>query len=265
MSSEAPPALAQSSTTAPRPPPTGLNLPYLTPQRSLTLSRGDPDYFVVDVPLQVAPQTLLPTAVHRQLSQLTAVDLEINEENFIRMWRTLLLKRTQDVHERTKHVRSANHIRLTSQITSPAPLADLAYSLGSYFRAPTGVNYHLTPPQAAAPEPFWAVDNQIVAQWIRTCKRFQKLYVMREFPLASDFENKPLVLTTSNVQAGFVTVKTKINTTEMSDGLISAVNDPLFPNNHFPFNNSHITLLHSKNQAVLVADYTGSYVLDANV
>lgn len=54
MSTEAPPALASSSNTAPRPPPTGLNLPYLTPQRSLTLSRGDPDYYTVDVPLQVA-------------------------------------------------------------------------------------------------------------------------------------------------------------------------------------------------------------------
>ncbi|KAL1447175.1 hypothetical protein WDU94_015608, partial [Cyamophila willieti] len=74
------------------------------------------------------PQVLLPTAVYRQL---TTVELDINEDNFIRMWKTLLLKRAQDVHERAKHVRPANHIRLSSQIICPAPLADLAYSFES--------------------------------------------------------------------------------------------------------------------------------------
>lgn len=57
-------------------------------------------------------------------------DLPITGENFIRMWKTLILKRVQDVYEKEKHVRSDHYVRLDRSILTPAPLTDLLYALG---------------------------------------------------------------------------------------------------------------------------------------
>lgn len=152
------------------------------------------------------------------------------------------LSRVQDDHERTKNTRPPNHIRLSC----PAPLADILYSLGYYFEPSTGVNYHLTPPaQASVLEDFWGQDPVITAGWIRLCRRYERLYAMREMPLArvaSDFNRKPIILPTPAVVNDYVTVKTKLNHCEMSHGLIHAVDDHLFPNACFTFANSHITI-----------------------
>ncbi|KAI5693743.1 hypothetical protein M8J75_004971 [Diaphorina citri] len=58
----APPPTALRPEASPRPSNQQLTLPYLTPQRQLSLCRGDPLCNIVNVPLQVAAQDNLPVA-----------------------------------------------------------------------------------------------------------------------------------------------------------------------------------------------------------
>ncbi|KAI5714238.1 hypothetical protein M8J76_013507 [Diaphorina citri] len=88
-----------------------------------------------------------------------------------------------------------------------------------------GVNYHLVPPAQAAPaENWWAIDPDIlvVSTWNQTMARFQKLYVMRESPLASNNDGKTIIMTSRHVHNGLVSVRAHLNTIELSDGLIHA-------------------------------------------
>ncbi|KAI5693023.1 hypothetical protein M8J76_012893 [Diaphorina citri] len=263
LSAPPPPELRPQPSS--RPTNQTLTLPYLTPQRQLSLCRGDPLCTIVNVPLQVNAQDNLPAAVYDQLVQLTTVELGITPEHFTRMWKTILLKRAQDVYERAKSVRPPNHVRLAPQVIVPAPLGDVLYSLGNYMCNANGVNYHLVPPPQAAPaEDWWTINANIVTTWNQTMARYQKLYVMRESPLPSNNDGKTIIMTGRNVQQDLVSVRAHLNTIELSDGLIHAVNDNLFPNDHLPYNNQSLQVLSNQSLPNLRSQYVASYVLDSN-
>lgn len=243
-----------------------VSIPYLTPQQLVTLARGDADYTVPAHRVNIAAQTLLATATFEQLQQLTDLDLEISEDNFIRIWRSLLLKRSQDVFEKCRRQRPNHYLRVSSQLIVPAPLGDLLYSLGRYFHAEEGVVYETIPPNQADPvENWWQIESGPLQQWIRTCNRMKTKYLMRETPLSSEYDGKPIMLASQQVEGDIVTIKTKFNTLELPDGLIAAVNEPLYENPPFAFANSHIVVVEKKYQPGLVAEYVGSYVTDSAV
>lgn len=161
------------------PQPTKLTLPFLTASRLTSLGRADSDYHVQDVVMSIDGQDTLPTSVYLQLAQLVNVDLDITQENFIRMWKTIILKRSQDVYEKEKHTRPNHYVRLSPLLLVPAPLGDLLYSIGQYHNVNEGVVYDTSPlAQAAATENWWTVDAEILAQWIRTMSRMSKLYFL---------------------------------------------------------------------------------------
>lgn len=255
---------AQAITLAPKP-STQLTIPFLTPQRTITLGRADSDYHTRDIVMSIAAQDTLPGLVHAQMTQLVDTELEITEAQFARMWKTLLLKRCQDVYEKEKYRRANHFVRLGAQMLVPAPLGDLVYSIGQYHNVAEGVVYDVNPPaQAAQPEDWWTVDANICNAWTRTMRRMQKRYVMREMPLASEYQSKPLMLCTGNTVGQLKTVKAKYSTVELTDGLITLVNDPLFDPPAHLFADCHVTIVDAKPWLTIAGQYVGSYVLQAN-
>lgn len=168
-------------------------------QRLSTVSdfgRLDSDYTVVDHAVDINGQDTLPGMVYDQMSQLTTIDLPIDRPGFIRVWKTLILKRLQDVFEQEKRVRAQHFVRLARNQLLPAPLADLLHSLGSFHSPATGVIHHMTPPaQAAAPENWWNVDNVLFVNWLLSINRMKHLFAMKEFPMINDYETRPIMLT----------------------------------------------------------------------
>lgn len=138
--SEAPPEKVQkmaTDTTTDHPRPSSSvvpTIPLLTPSELIHLARTDADYVFVDMPLDVAAQVSLPQATYRQLVSLRVVDLPITEAEFMRVWRTLLLKRSQDVYEKCHSTRPDHYVRITQQTLVPGPLSDVLYHLGSEYR-----------------------------------------------------------------------------------------------------------------------------------
>lgn len=85
-------------------------------------------------------------AIYQQLKQLSAIALTMDEVNFVRMWRTLILKRVQDIFKLEKHRRAEHFIRVMPNLRVPAPLADLLYSLGQLHSRALGTVFDMIPP-----------------------------------------------------------------------------------------------------------------------
>lgn len=115
-------------------PATGkLSLPYLTVTRLIAPGRADSDYHIVDAVLNTGAQTTMLT--YLQMQQLLNVDLKVKQDEFIQIWRTLLLKKAQDVYEKEKYRRANHFIQLGTQRLVSAPLGDLVYSIGQFHHA----------------------------------------------------------------------------------------------------------------------------------
>lgn len=166
-------------------------IPLLNPSELIHLARTDADYIFVDQPLDVADQTNLPTATYNQLVALRVVDLPLTQAEFTRVWRTLLLKRTQDIYEKCHSTRPDHYIRVTQQTLVPGPLSDLLYHLGSEYNTNRGVWYVTTPPdRAAQPPDWWTVDAAIFSRCNLTMASLARQYVMRELPDAGHERNR---------------------------------------------------------------------------
>lgn len=192
--------------------------------------RLDSDFTVRDHVITIAAQDHLPRATWRQLHQLTFVEPPITEDNFVRMWKTLLLKRVTDVYEQEKHRRADQFIRLSRNLTVPAPLADLLYSLGSYFDPCEGVFHHIIPPPAPAqPENWRVVDAGILQDWTMYLNRMSSAFVMKEFPPVSQYEGSPLIhCSISDAANNIRSIKARFKGPAPADAYVRFLNDELF-------------------------------------
>ncbi|KAK6616793.1 hypothetical protein RUM43_015060 [Polyplax serrata] len=120
----------------------------------------------------------------RLLQTLVTVQLDVTEQDFIRMCKTLLLKRVQDVYKRERNVRPEYHVRLARTIIMLSPWAELLYAIGVYYSAACGIFVHIVqPPPPAEPEPWWTVDPVFVMKLNKEMGRLQHLsHYLQELP-----------------------------------------------------------------------------------
>lgn len=244
-----------------------LNIPALDNKHtSYSFGRMDSDYSIVSHTLNIADQDTLSGMTYDQLLQLSNIALGITRANFIRMWKTLILKRTQDVHEKQNHTRGEHFVRLDRGIQLPAPLADLLYSLGAFHSNATGHLHHIEPPlRAAAPPNWWALDAAIVRSWNQTIARLSSLYTMKEYPSQGTWDNKPLMLTLRREVDDYVSIKSWTNEPTMQDGFIRAVNDDLFDvHNYITYNHAALNVVQNIYAPQVIGNYVGSYTIRSN-
>ena len=120
----------------------------------------DSDYFIQEVTLNIDVTERVARATYAQVVDISTTDPPINEEDFIRVWKTILLVRSMHVFESEKGVRPPHYIRLAPTVSLPRPLGDLVYSLGQFHSMANGIVYDIVPPvQGHAPEPWWQVNG----------------------------------------------------------------------------------------------------------
>lgn len=242
-----------------------LAIPYLSGATLLDFGRRDSDYRVRDFVLNIGEQQTLPVRTYSQMEQLVRVDLPITREQFTRMWRTLILKRVQDVYEHEKHQRAEHFIRLVRNILVPAPLADLLYSIGQMHSSARGFVYDTIPPPRPANPPDWTIiDPAIVANWTLTMNRMKHQFMMKEFPAMRDYQNKPLCLVRIHDANDMREVKAYTNEPQPSDALIAMVNDRLYQDAHnVTYNECSLRMTDSLDRLSICCEYVGSYVLSS--
>lgn len=215
---------------APEPPTTQNPIPAMNNAKIANLfNRMDRDERTFDHVVDVNAQDTLSGEVYDQLAIISSVTLPITRANFIRMWKTLILKRTQDVYEQEYLTRPEHYVRVSRTVNLPAPLADLLHALGSFYSHHTGRQHNITQPaRAAAPPNWWNVDQALLRDWMATTTYMNKVYVMKEYPSQRETEAKPIVLTFKQTVGTKTRIKALTNEPTLSDGFIRLVNNELF-------------------------------------
>lgn len=226
-----------------------------------------PLYTREDAQINIAAQTDLLVSIYNQLVQLTAVDPPINQDDFVRMCRTLILKRVQDTLESSRGIRADHFIRISRSTIVPAPLGDLLYAIGSYSSKATGRMIDMTPPAREAVVPnWWALDNDIFANYSLFCARMSNKYRFYEFPKPQDFLGRSICLTTIADANGLREIRALTNEVTTSDVLIRTVNNDLFTaNDWLVYNNCRLVITQARHITSVRMNYIRSYVIDSAV
>lgn len=237
----------------------------MSAQTKLLFGRLDSDYTRRPFAVNIDAQNAMPIAVYLQLVQLTSLDLPITQDEFVRMWKTLLLKRCQDVFEMERSMRPDHFIRLNRNIAVPAPLADLLFAIGSHHCPADGVIYEMIPPdRPAAPPNFWTTDAAIVANWQLACNRMQHLFTMKEYPAMTDFKERPIMLTSRIViDDDYARIVAHRNTPTPADAMLRLIHDELFVA-PLPGEDGHLRMCDILHIAQLRGEYLRSYCKASN-
>lgn len=227
--------------------------------------RCDPLRDVETFEVSIDTQDTLSALTYNTLVDVCLDDIPITEEAFIRMWKTLLLKRCQDVFEKEYKQRPQNYVRLDRQVTIPAPLGDLLSSIGQFMSYSIGREFNIRPPaRPVADIPrWWNLDQAIITNWQLTMETLHTEYQMKEYPSPSTYDSCPILLCTPNRANGYVDVKALTNEPKLTDGFITAVNDDLrVAAAPYDYDNSHLIMTSRLNEAQIRTQYVQGYIID---
>ena len=192
------------------------------------------DYTIRDLRVNIDATESLAKETYAKMTLLTFFDLPINEAGFVRMWKTLVLKRCQDIFKMAKCIRPEHYLHRLStwSILVPAPLAELLYSLGTFNDVHRGIVYHMVPPEKGASAPnWWTVDLDLLQNFLRTMMCIQDLeFPVKEFPSPLDYKGRAIARTTNSFRNEMYSEVGSIYSSTPSDGMIGVLKPDLFEN-----------------------------------
>jgi len=161
-------------------------------------------------------------AIYAQMEQLCVNVLPIDQANYARMIKTLILKRVQDVHEKCFNQRAPHFVRLYRNIMVPKPIYDLMLAIGRGFNIHDGHHYYMSSvayPAANAPD-FWQLDAAILTAYQQFSRRMSTLYQHVEFPSSNDYDGRAIGCTRVQVAHGRSSVLASTPAPTPADGLL---------------------------------------------
>lgn len=224
------------------------------------LGRTDSVRHATTIAVNVNGWNDFPGRCYDLLVTMSVAELPITRDNFIRVSKTLLLKRLMDVHEMVHTTRPDHYVRISRHVGLPAPIADTLHSIG-YYLSPSSGAYFMpaVPARAAQPEPFWTVDTALMDQWVNTIAQLESSYMMREYPSPSDTGFRPWI--SARLETHNATRRVMIHNTETSlaDAFSRLVNDDVFTGQ--PENMTQTIGIDFVEMSTLRSEYMRSYVL----
>lgn len=200
------------------------------------------------------------------LGGLIAVD--ITPDQYIRMSRTILLKRLMDIHEYQTGVRPNPVLQFARGFDVLRPSAELLYALGPYFCETNGKQYHLTypPPPQVDPPNWYTFDGPIYQNYRLFVDQVRQRYDTLSFPKMSDMNGHPLMFTRGQEANDLKSVRASINIPRPSDALLRFVHEDGFITNNVPeFNDCSLIMTEQLYTQDLITRYVRSYVRGVNV
>ena len=199
-----------------------------------------------------------------QISQLSLTAPPLAQEEFIRVWKTILLYRVQNIQECELIVAPPHRIKLAPSLLLPRPLGDLVYHLGRWQSQTNGIIYDVRAPIKPAEHipDWWTVIPDLMIKWQTFLSRAANYYMCMEMPRKFAFEGQPLVVIAVKQYANrLVQAKSLTNEPQMSDAIIRLVNEPeMFQGSGITFETNHLIMSQEANLDVLPVKYVASYV-----
>lgn len=242
-------------------------IPYLIGEHLAQFGLRENTRLTYNYVLWIGGQDTVAEATYNQMLQLVNAILPLTVDEFQRMWKTLILKRVQDVFEKEKSRRAPHRIVLNRVVHVPAPLNDLLHAIGSFTSKSSGFTIHVIPPPFTPPDQgWWYVDSDLVNRWCTMMHRMSKLYTIAEFPSVTDYEDRPLpTLLIEDDDDDIRSVYSFTDEPSPTDNIIRFVNDEMFdPANHVTVQQSSYLLVDHEYRPTIIANYVGSYVISSN-
>lgn len=227
----------------------------------------DSTYNVVPIPVLINNQDRVARATFNLMYQLTTVVPPIEVNDFIEMYKTLILARFQDVISQTTGDIFPNHIHIEPTTLVPGPMAELLFGLGSYHSNVTGAIYvPALPPAADPPEAWRAFNNNHYRDYQLYCSRQARVYTMHPFPSKFDFEQKSMIMTTQRqYDNGSRQIRSLTNETTSFDSVVRFMHDDFSgPASPITYDHSSIQLSERTHYETTLAGYLASFILDGN-
>lgn len=233
----------------------------LPPHMLLDFGATRSDYTRVDFTIAIANQDTMPTAVWEQLKRLEYRNIGITQAVFTKIWKTMILKRAQDLFQQTKNRRPDNFVRVYTNLPVPKPLYDLLCAMGQCYDNTNGITYDILPPprDAAHPQDWYELQPNELNTWVAEMRRYGRVYEMCEFPQRSDFEGRALQRLDIEDDNALRQVKARSTIVRPSDALITFMHDAIFTAGP-GFANCHIICTDKLHRTSVVASYVGSFV-----
>jgi len=200
--------------------------PPLLPCFALDFFTPDADHAVRTIIVDPGKLDDFVKAIYLQLEQLCNIRIPISRNDYVRMMKTFILKRVQDIHEKCFIQRAPSFVRIYRNVILPKPIYDLACALGRGFNTHDGFHYYMTPidkPHTKAPS-YWTVDETILANYIKFSRRMANVYQHVEFPSSNDFDGRAIGCTRIEAANGRAKVVSTTPAPTPADGLLRMMN-----------------------------------------
>jgi len=242
--------------------PTSLTQPVLLSQPELKLQFGLLNATRRRINVTVNP-ALLPRVWIKEYQVMVnclggLIAPAITQEDYVRMSRTILLRRLQDIVEYQTGVRPDNAIRMARSLETPQPLAELLFALGPYFADVNGRQYNLVyapaPPQN--PPPWYTLDPAILGNYRPLIDQVKHRFRTASFPKSNDINGQPLMFTVGREQNGMKSVRASNNVPKPSDGFLRFVHEEFFADNVPNYDDCDLIMTNT----LFISDVVDAYV-----
>lgn len=219
-----------------------------------------PQYLTVSI----GNQDTVSTTTFDQLHQLTTVDAPLTRNEFIRVWKSIILRRVQDVIEQDSGVRSEDYIRISRATRVPGPLFDILNCLGTYQSSVRGTPISIALPARPAVLPDWYnLDPRLLRDYTAYIARMEPKYKMFSFPPANDYTGRTITLTTLHDHDNLRNIRAYTSEATPDDALIRLAHDNIFTaHNRISYNHSYLYMAANIYRPAIVYDYVACYARD---
>lgn len=252
--------------TSSKPRPSKIDIPLMrTPAYKYKIGVLDSDMTTIEHVINLDKHETVALATFEQIHQLCSVLLPMKSDEFVRVWKTLVLLRTFDSYEHATGCDLASRPECDTNVLVPAPLHDLLKALGR-FESDSGLIHDVSPgkPPEELPD-YWTYDAKLMNLWSLTMGRIRLIYDVREYPVPTDYFGLPLQLVKLKDTDKKRTVKSWSHETTPECTILTVIHEELFgAHEYITFDNCALTLCVAVRREQLVAEYVGSYTLGSN-
>lgn len=187
----------------------------------------------------------------------------ILREEFLRVTRTIILKRLQDIEEYETGQQPQNALRLARVLDVPRPIGELLYALGPYYCDLNGKQYQILPVARPAENiPDWfTVDVNLLTTYRLYIDMCRDRYSMVTYPRMTEMLGQPLMLTAKHEADDLGTVRAYLNCAQPSDGFLRFVHEEFFVEPPFAYNDCDLAMTQTLFITDVVNAYVRSYIL----
>ncbi len=193
----------------------------------------------------------------------------ITQANFLRVCRTIVHKRLQDIVTFQSKIRPQNEIKIQRSFLVPQPIGELLYALGPYDCAATGMRYELSPMNRPAAEaevpPYMIIDANIWRSYLDFIAMTEERFMYVRFPKEADMAGQPLMLTTKEVEGNLERVQGALTEVQPSNAYLRFVHEEFFTDPPFTTQTCEFYLTEQLYVDSVVEPYVNSYLKKVGV